>query len=95
MSIGRFEIDRNPGGYISGNRARKLLQEGRARITREGKLCLFQPVQAAVGAGEPEAERRMPWTAYSGVWPRMGHRERWPQGFRMNGSVVNRAIERP
>jgi hypothetical protein len=59
MAMGRLEIEQTPGAYISGTRARWLLQAGRAQMTTAGKLRLL----ASEGSGRTEP--RLIWSAYS------------------------------
>ncbi len=88
MSMGRMEIDGAPGTYITGARARWLLQARRAQITAPGRLRLLQ---GASGRGRPAAaELGAAWSEYSSAGARNCSGQRWLDGYCMNGGAVNR-----
>ncbi len=87
--MGRMAIEGAPGTYISGARARWLLQARRAQIAAPGILRLLD------GAGgstrSPSGELGAAWSAYSSAGASNCSGQRCLKGYRMNGGAVNRA----
>lgn len=85
--MGRIELEQEPGHFISGTRARWLLQARRARLTAGGKLQLI----SCEREGKParEAGERTQWSAYSSSGARNFSGTRWLAGYHMNGDAVN------
>ena len=87
MALGRVEIEQAPGTYLSGSRARWLLQARRARLTANGKIVLFD----TGGASRPEGcDTPVRWTGYSGGSTGARRLARVLAGYHMNGDLVNR-----
>jgi hypothetical protein len=89
MSMGRMEVEGAPGTYVSGARARWLLQARRAQIAGPGRLRLLAPASGA-GAGAAAEPLGAAWSAYSSAGARNCSGRRWLDGYRMNGGAVNR-----
>ena len=86
MSMGRIELEEQPGGYVSGTRARWLLQGRRANLTSAGKLHLL-----SVGGTHAKGHRqdRTQWSGYSSSGARNYSGTQWLAGFHMNGDAIN------
>lgn len=94
MSMGRLEIEGEPGAYISGSRARWLLQARRACLGPSGRLRLLPgPAAAPGGANRDEGGPRVLWSAYSSAGVRNRSGIGWLGGYRMNGGVINRGYD--
>jgi hypothetical protein len=89
MAMGRMEIEQEPGVYISGTRARWLIQAGRARVSGAGKLRML--AAPADDGGRPKAGviERTAWSAYSSAGARNYSGSRWLAGYHMNGDAIN------
>lgn len=87
MSLGRIEVEHQPGTYVSGTRARWLIQARRARLVN-GKLQLPQG-EGPGGRGDGRREPRTVWSAYSSAGAPNRARIRWLSGYHMNGDAVN------
>ncbi|HEY7839182.1 MAG TPA: hypothetical protein VIC54_11355 [Terriglobales bacterium] len=88
MSMGRIEIEEQPGVYVSGTRARWLLQGRRANLTSSGKLHLLSAGTGATHAKEPRQDRTQ-WSGYSSSGARNYSGTHWLAGFHMNGDAIN------
>ena len=93
MSMGRIEVDSEPGVYVSGARARWLLQARRAQLTSAGKLQILHGrahADGSVSGGGLPGEERVIWSAFSSSGVRNLSGTRWLRGYHMNGDAVNR-----
>lgn len=90
MAQGRLEIEQEPGTYVSGARARWLLQARRAEVTGAGRLRLLGGPPQGKAAGRAE---RMRWSSYSSAGVRNSSGQPWLKGYRMNGAAMNRAAQ--
>ena len=88
MSMGRMEIENAAGTFVSGARARWLLQGRRAQIAGPGKLRLL--TSGGMRAGTPTEALGPEWSAYSSAGARNASGRRWLDGYRKNGGAVNR-----
>ena len=91
MAQGRIELEDTPGTYVSGTRARWLIQARRAEMSPSGCLRLLAGASGAGRgreSGVTESARRGPpipepagetWSATA-----------WLKGYRMNGAAINR-----
>ena len=88
MAMGRMEIEGAPGEYVSGARARWLLQARRARLTGDGRLeLLCAPPGRHAGRGVGEA--RVQWSGYSSSGAANRSGTPWLAGYHMNGDAIN------
>jgi len=87
MAMGRVELDQSPGTFVSGSRARWLLQARRARLTASGTILIFD----AEGVSPPNGQHTLTsWTGYSGGRGFARRYARVLAGYHMNGDLVNR-----
>lgn len=90
MSMGRIEIEHEPGVFVSGTRARWLLHARRAVLTGSGKLHLISADEGgARSKTEVRGRDRTEWGAYSSSGARNCSGTRWLAGFHMNGDALN------
>jgi len=92
MSLGRLEIENAPGTYVSGTRARWLMQSGRARLGANGTLRMLQADGRSARPADREPRAR--WGAYSNSGTRNASETAWLRGYHMNGDAINRGSER-
>jgi len=91
MAQGRIELEHTPGTYVSGARARWLIQARRAEMSPSGCLRLLAGTPGAGrGRESGETEKRTTWSSYSGAGARNLSATAWLKGYRMNGAAINR-----
>jgi hypothetical protein len=88
MAQGRMEIEQEPGTFVSGARARWLIQARRAQAAGPGKLRLLLEPPGTATRDERERTR---WSSYSSAGVRNYSGKAWLHGFHMNGAAMNRA----
>jgi hypothetical protein len=89
MAMGRIELEREPGVYVSGTRARWLIQAGRARLSGTGKLRMLTAATERGGHQAAGSVERTAWSAYSTSGARNYSGTRWLAGYHMNGDAIN------
>lgn len=88
MAQGRMEIEQEPGTFVSGARARWLIQARRAQPAGPGKLRLLCAPPQPAAADRTERTR---WSSYSSTGVRNCSGKAWLKGYHMNGAAMNRA----
>lgn len=89
MAMGRMELEQEPGIYVSGTRARWLIQAGRARVSGTGKLQMLTTAADRGGRARTGALERTAWSAYSSAGAHNSSGTRWLAGYHMNGDAIN------